>query len=90
MPTNHIFVGNLSFPLFCSSLGSSSLLSATTSKFNLDKKAVPFEAKGNNKKISATRLEELMQKAQKEYDITDRNLRRIKKLDEYMINNSSS
>ena len=28
---------------------------------------------------------ELMEKAQREYDLSDRNLRRIKKLDEYMI-----
>ena len=30
-------------------------------------------------------MEELFKRAQREFDITDRNLRRIKKLDEYMI-----
>ena len=53
---------------------------------NLDKKAIPFEVKEyGQKKISAKRLEELFKRAQREFDITDRNLRRIKKLDEYMI-----
>ena len=53
---------------------------------NLDKKAVPFEVKEyGQKKISAKRLEELFKRAQREFDLTDRNLRRIKKLDEYMI-----
>ena len=52
---------------------------------NLDKKAIPFEAEGTEMKISSTHLMELMEKAQREYDLSDRNLRRIKKLDEYMI-----
>ncbi len=53
---------------------------------NLDKKAVPFEVKEyGQKKISSKRLEELYIRAQREFDITDRNMRRIKKLDEYMI-----
>ena len=53
---------------------------------NLDKKAIPFEVKEyGQKKISAKRLEELFKRAQREFDLTDRNLRRIKKLDEYMI-----
>ena len=33
VPTNHMFVGSRSLPLCCNSLGSSSHLSATTSKF---------------------------------------------------------
>ena len=52
---------------------------------NLDKKAIPFEAKGSRKKISSTRLQQLMSEAEKEYAISDRNRRRLKKLDEYMI-----
>lgn len=52
---------------------------------NLDKKATPFEAEGEPRKISASRLKELMERAQKEYALTDRNRRRLKKLDEYMI-----
>ncbi len=52
---------------------------------NLDKKATPFEAEGEAKKISSTHLTELMERAQREYEISDRNMRRIKKLDEYMI-----
>ena len=53
---------------------------------NLDKKAIPFEVKEyGQKKISAKRLDELFKRAQREFDLTDRNLRRIKKLDEYMI-----
>ncbi len=52
---------------------------------NLDKKATPFEAEGRKRKISATHLQELMDRAQREYAISDRNLRRLKKLDEYMI-----
>ena len=52
---------------------------------NLDKKATPFEAKGQSRKISATHLDELMAAAQREYGISDRNLRRLKQLDEYMI-----
>ena len=52
---------------------------------NLDKKATPFEAEGKPRKISATHLQELMDRAQREYALSDRNLRRLKKLDEYMI-----
>ena len=53
---------------------------------NLDKKARVFEApKTKELKISAEYLQEQFVKAQKEFDISDRNLRRIKKLDEYMI-----
>ena len=52
---------------------------------NLDKKATPFEAVGHPRKISATHLQELMDRAQREYALSDRNLRRLKKLDEFMI-----
>ncbi|MDE6691226.1 MAG: hypothetical protein K2K04_04565, partial [Clostridia bacterium] len=52
---------------------------------NLDKKATPFEAVGKPRKISATHLQELMDKAQREFALSDRNLRRLKKLDEFMI-----
>ena len=53
---------------------------------NLDKKAIPFEAPATpSMKLSAEHLERLFKKAQREYAMSDRNLRRIKKLDEYMI-----
>ena len=53
---------------------------------NLDKKAEPFEAPEMKPlKLSIDYLEELFSNARKEYDITDRNLRRIKKLDKYLI-----
>ena len=53
---------------------------------NLDKKAVPFETERvRQSKVSATHLSELFARAQREYDLSDRNMRRIKTLDEYMI-----
>ena len=53
---------------------------------NLDKKAIPFEAPAiEPMKLSSDHLEQLFKKAQREYALSDRNLRRIKKLDEYMI-----
>ena len=53
---------------------------------NLDKKAIPFEAPETSPmKLSIEHLERLFKKAQREYALSDRNLRRIKKLDEYMI-----
>ena len=55
---------------------------------NLDKKAKTFDAPKTDKlKLSCTHLTELFSEAQKEFEISDRNLRRIKKLDEYMIKN---
>ena len=53
---------------------------------NLDKKAVPFEAPYvESKRISSSYLYQLMNDAQKEYSISDRNLRRIRELDKFMI-----
>ena len=53
---------------------------------NLDKKSNYFEAPYTEGiKMSYERWEELTKQAQKEYGITNRNIRRIKKLDEYMI-----
>ena len=52
---------------------------------NLDKKATPFEAAGEPRKVSATHLQALMDRAQREYALSDRNYRRLKLLDEYMI-----
>src|SRR5690606_12662070 len=37
------------------------------------------------RRISATKFRELIKKAQKEYAISNRNLRRIKELDKYLI-----
>ena len=55
---------------------------------NLNTKARPFEAPNTGShKISAEQLQGLFQKAQKEYKISDRNLRRIQALDKYMIDN---
>jgi 5-methylcytosine-specific restriction endonuclease McrBC GTP-binding regulatory subunit McrB len=53
---------------------------------NLDKKAKKFDApKFEPSKISSSHLQKLFIEAQDEYAISDRNSRRIKKLDEYMI-----
>ena len=55
---------------------------------NLNKKAKPFDAPYEEPhKISSEYLQELFTKAQKEYSISDRNLRRISALDKYMIEN---
>jgi len=83
LPTNMWFVGTANND--DSTFSISDKVYDRAMVLNLDKKATPFEAEGSCKKISATHLEELMAKAQREYDISDRNLRRIKKLDEYMI-----
>jgi hypothetical protein len=53
---------------------------------NLDKKAKPFIAKSiKRRKVSSTKFEELIVRARKEYAISNRNLRRLKQLDEYMM-----
>ena len=53
---------------------------------NLDRKSAYFEAPyTEGMKLSHARWKELMAAAQTEYGITDRNIRRIRKLDEYMI-----
>ena len=53
---------------------------------NLDKRAKPFEAPRVEKmKISSSYLQKLYKEAQEEYEISERNLRRIRKLDEFMI-----
>ena len=83
LPTNMWFVGTANNE--DSTFSISDKVYDRAMVLNLDKKATPFEAVGNPKKISSTHLEELMAKAQREYDLSDRNLRRIKKLDEYMI-----
>lgn len=53
---------------------------------NLDKKAKVFDAPlTEGKKISSTYLNELFTKAKTKYALSDRNLRRLKQLDAYMI-----
>ena len=53
---------------------------------NLDKKSAYFEAPyTDGMKISLERWKSLVEEAQQEYSISDRNVRRIRKLDEYMI-----
>lgn len=53
---------------------------------DLDKKAEPFVAKKTNKlHITAERFEELIEEAKEEYKLTERNKRRLEKLDKYMI-----
>lgn len=53
---------------------------------NLDTKARPFDvANAESVKVSASRLEELYKKAQKEYSLSKRNLSRIRQLDKYLI-----
>ena len=84
LPTNMWFVGTANND--DSTFSISDKVYDRAMVLNLDKKAVPFEAKGSAKKISSTHLTELMARAQREYALTDRNMRRIRKLDEYMIN----
>ena len=83
LPTNMWFVGTANND--DSTFSISDKVYDRAMVLNLDKKAVPFEAEGSSMKISSTHLVELMEQAQREYEISDRNLRRIKKLDEYMI-----
>lgn len=53
---------------------------------NLDKKAEPFEAeKSEPVKVSASHFMKLVEQAITEYEITDRNRRRLEKLDKYLI-----
>ena len=53
---------------------------------NLDNRAMPFEATETvEEKISINHITKLFKEAEKEFKISDRNLRRIRKLDEYMI-----
>ncbi len=53
---------------------------------NLDEKSEPFVApKTNSIHITAERFMQLAEEAQKDYVITNRNMRRLEKLDEYMI-----
>lgn len=53
---------------------------------NLDKKAEPFEAeKSEPVKVSASHFIKLVEQAITEYEITDRNRRRLEKLDKYLI-----
>ena len=53
---------------------------------NLDTKAEVFDGvDAGNTLISIDHLYDLFKKAQKEFEISDRNLRRIKKLDKYMV-----
>ena len=84
LPTNMWFVGTANND--DSTFAISDKVYDRAMVLNLDKKAIPFEVKEyGQKKISAKRLEELYKRAQREFDLTDRNVRRIKKLDEYMI-----
>ena len=53
---------------------------------NLDKKAKPFDMPvQESRKISASHLENLYIKAQKEYSLSERNQRRIRVLDKYLV-----
>jgi len=55
---------------------------------NLDVKAKPFVGEETKtRKLSATRFQELIKKSQKEFAISNRNLRRIRQLDQYLIKN---
>ncbi len=84
LPTNMWFVGTANND--DSTFSISDKVYDRAMVLNLDKKAIPFDAPATEgKKVSATHLEELFARAQREYDLSDRNLRRIKKLDEYMI-----
>jgi MoxR-like ATPase len=53
---------------------------------NLDKKAKSFIVSDSQiQRVTAKRYYELAKEAQRKYEITDRNLRRIKKFDDYLI-----
>ena len=53
---------------------------------NLDKKCEPFECEDSKPvRISAEQLEGLAKAARTRYAVTDRNMRRIRKLDKYLI-----
>ena len=55
---------------------------------NLDRKARPINTPiVESRSVSASKFKELIEEAQKRYEISHRNLRRIKLLDEYMIQN---
>ena len=84
LPTNMWFVGTANND--DSTFSISDKVYDRAMVLNLDKKAVPFDAKScKGMKLSAVRLEELFARAQREYAISDRNIRRLKCLDEYMI-----
>ena len=58
---------------------------------NLDKKAVSFEGEEiERRRLSSSQFKALIKKAQKTYEISRRNLRRIKQLDKYLIQNFQS
>ncbi len=53
---------------------------------NLDKKAQSFLAKPiSGRKVTAAKFEELIARSRKKYALSNRNLRRLKELDKYMI-----
>ena len=53
---------------------------------NLDKKCEPFECEDHAPiRMSAEQLEEMAKEARAKYAISDRNMRRIRKLDKYLI-----
>ena len=55
---------------------------------NLDKKAKPFlPQEVDGRSISQTKFENLVNKAKKEYELSQRNLRRLKQLDKYLMTN---
>ncbi len=83
LPTNMWFVGTANND--DSTFSISDKVYDRAMVLNLDNKATPFDAKGSSKKISSTHLNELMRQAEREYAMSDRNRRRLKKLDEYMI-----
>lgn len=55
---------------------------------NLDKRARPFIVNNSQiQRVKAKTFYNLVRKAQKQYSMTDRNLRRIRQLDKYLIEN---
>ena len=84
LPTNMWFVGTANND--DSTFSISDKVYDRAMVLNLDKKAVPFDASdARGIKLSATHLEKLFERAWREYALSDRNMRRIKRLDEYMI-----
>lgn len=84
LPTNMWFVGTANND--DSTFAISDKVYDRAMVINLDRKAKPFVAESTfGRRISATKFRELIKKAQKEYAISNRNLRRIKELDKYLI-----
>jgi len=84
LPTNMWFVGTANND--DSTFAISDKVYDRAMVINLDRKAKPFIAsETNTRRISAGRFRMLIKEAQKKYALSQRNLRRIRQLDRYLI-----